>query len=137
MSALIIDATSKKKIDELIKYAEENPLNIEHMKKLARGMEPPPGDNKNCVCYLNFGYRVVFTIEQHPMGWCKHLSISIAKKEKYPSIEAVTMIMHQFNITGGFNEVKKAFVIPQGHFWVEKEVEAINIVQLTELNTVH
>lgn len=137
MSVLIITEANKEKIAELIKYADENPFNMDYMKRLMKGIESPAGDDENYVCYLDFAYRVVFTIEQHPVGWCRHLSISVAVEGKYPSVQAVIMIGNEFGVTCSYNETDDAFIVPQGGAWVEEETESINIVQLIASRSLH
>ena len=59
---------------------------------------PPPGENENYVITIPLNFRVVFTIEQYPGGWFKHLSVSVPVKNKGPHPQAVEMIMAEFGM---------------------------------------
>lgn len=115
---LIIGNKERSAIKNLIRYAENNKLTIKDMKLLMQGIVAPPGDNPNFSVMLPVQFRVVFTIEQHPGGWFKHLSISVPDRGRWPSIEAVDMISKEF----GIDDLKDEHIYP------EKEVEAINVV---------
>jgi hypothetical protein len=115
---LIIDSEVIDKIKELTKFAFENKILLDDMKRIADGELPPVGDNLNYSLKIPFGFRAVFSIEEHPGGFFRHLSVSVDKKNRYPSIEAVQMIASEF----GFEDIRKA------HIYFEKEVEAVNII---------
>jgi hypothetical protein len=70
---------------------------------------PPPGDNKNFVVEIPVGYRVVYTIEDQPAGKVRHLSVSVDKAGKVPSITAVQEIMRMIGFKGELNECKVDF----------------------------
>jgi hypothetical protein len=44
------------------------------------------------------GFHAAFSIEQQPAGFCSHLSISVERKGKMPSLEAVQMIAEEFGV---------------------------------------
>lgn len=97
MRALLIDENSKKTVEGVVEYAEQNRYSRPYMAALMNGA-PAPGDDLRHCCYFFDGFKAVFTIEEQPMGWCRHLSISVAAIDKMPSIEAVKMIMREFGI---------------------------------------
>jgi len=71
------------------------------------------------------GYRVAISFEAQPSGLCRHLSVSIDRPGKLPSVEAVKMIAEAF----GFPR----FPPDPGHIWLEEfdpGHEAVNVVQL-------
>jgi hypothetical protein len=76
------------------------------------------------VTIIPDGYRVVFSIEEQPIGWCRHLSVSVDKKGKYPTPQAVELIMQEF---GMGNDIDNSLKV-----WMEKEGEAINVVTKME-----
>lgn len=60
--------------------AELNRIPLETMKLLASGQGgDPPGEKPELVGWFGT-YRVCFSIEQHPGGWCNHLSVSKLNK---------------------------------------------------------
>lgn len=98
MRALLIDETAKQSIADTIRFAEENRYPRFQMAQLMNGKIPTPGDVEGHCCYLTDGFKTVFTIEEQPVGWCRHLSVSVASTDKMPHIEAVKMIMKEFGI---------------------------------------
>jgi hypothetical protein len=115
---LIIGKEEKAAIKNLMFYAENNKINLKRMRMIMDRLLAPPGDNPNFLITLPVGFRVVFTIEQHPGGWHKHLSVSVPGKGHWPSIEAVDMIAQEF----GIENFKDHYIYP------EEDVEAVNVV---------
>lgn len=93
MRKLLID---KKAVARVVKYAFDNKIERETLEKMVKKEVAPVGDSPEYTCYLFDGFRVVFSIENHPMGWCRHISISVNSTVKVPSIEAAKMIMEEF-----------------------------------------
>lgn len=77
MRILSIDASAKEVLAELIDNAEKNIFTVDDLMEIKNGKAPAPGDRKGFACYLDFGFRVVFSIEQHPQGRVRHLSVSV------------------------------------------------------------
>lgn len=123
MRALIIDEAVKTGIAELIATANAHRHSAATLKRLMTGDLPPAGDYKQHTILIPDGFRVVFSIEEQPLGWCRHLSVSINDPNKYPHEVAVEMIMQEF----GMGLLKDCI-----HVWVEEEVRAINILSLME-----
>lgn len=100
MRPLIINETSRLIIAETIKYAEKNKISKPFLMAAMNGKMPCPGDNPNYCCYFEVGYKVVFTVEEQPCGWCKHISVSVAspKKDVLPNVESVKLIMQEFGM---------------------------------------
>ena len=94
--ALVIDQTAKEDIERVIKYAFDHKIPIEIMRKMVSGEVVAPGFSPNYSCEIFQGYRVVFSIEEHPMGWCRHISISV-DGGMLPSIEAAKLIIKEFD----------------------------------------
>ena len=95
---LLIGDMERTAIKNLMFYAENNKLSYDKMKKIMARKMPPPGDNEKYVITIPLNFRIVFTIEQHPGGWFKHLSVSIPNKNKAPHPNAVEMIMAEFEM---------------------------------------
>ena len=70
-----------------------------------------------------FPFLVTFSIENHPVGTCRHMSVSIQRKGRVPSPEAAWMIAELLGFSGGIEACR---------MWTEPlddgEV-AINLVQ--------
>ncbi len=98
MRVLVIDDKSKEAIASVRKYAEENHIVITR-DSLVVGIKIV-GDDPRYVCYINDGFRVVFSIEDQPSGSYKHISISVDDDEKLPSISAFETIMREFGLIG-------------------------------------
>lgn len=88
---LVID---EKKILELRKFAESHFISIIEMHQIAEGEVAPVGKRDGYDCDVDFGYRVVFSIEEHPRdkkdptkgtAWLRHMSISQAEPGRSPS----------------------------------------------------
>jgi hypothetical protein len=97
MRPLLIDQKAKKDIAKVVEYAFANKIETETLQKMVDGEASAVGDLPGYSCHLFKDFRVVFSIEHHPMGWCRHMSISVPSDTKMPSIEATQMIMEEFD----------------------------------------
>jgi hypothetical protein len=122
MRVLVIDEKAKEKISKLIDYANAHQYSMKDLKKVIFGDHPPAGDYPEHVIALHKGYKVVFSIEEQPVGLCKHLSISVDTKGKAPSVEAVELIMDEF---GMGNDIHDCLNV-----WVEEEHQTVNVLTL-------
>jgi len=120
MRILQIDDNSKKDICKLKMYAKANRFDKFQLKLIMSGDLIPAGDNPDYVIHLHDGYRVVYSIEQQPIGWCRHISISVETKGKYPNEQAVENILKAFDITPLKDSVS---------VWVDRGTESINVLQ--------
>jgi hypothetical protein len=109
MRPLLIDEVAKTEVARVCEYAEENRISNREMK--ARITLPSheycaPGDEPGHVCYFQMGFKCVLTIEEQnaPLGWCKHLSVSVADMERMPHIEAVKLLMKEFGMNKPLEE---------------------------------
>lgn len=97
MIPLIIDNNKLKALKE---FAESHPIHYEEMKQIAEGTLPPPGDREGYICLLDYGFKLVYSIEEHPRKdgkgtiWGKHMSMSLEELTgtRIPSIIAVQLI---------------------------------------------
>ena len=125
MRPLIIDFETKQKIKSVIEYAEQNRIDHFQMIEIEAGILPPVGDNPNHCVSIFSGFRVVFSIEEHPIGWCRHFSVSVNADEKLPSIPATELLLQEF----GFGENKS--IHDFDNVWLEDEY-IVNVIQLIE-----
>lgn len=104
MTPLLIDETVKARIQEVRAYAEKNKLNRAMMERIVAGEEPFVGEDPGFECSIPFGFRVVFSIEEHPCGWCHHFSMSVETPGRVPNINAVRLLMMEFGISRPLEE---------------------------------
>ncbi len=109
----------------LIAYAEENKTTLQMLQAIHAGERPPPGDYAKRSAMLPVGYRVVYTIEEHPQEdgetkWFKHLSISC--DNKLPSVHTGQAIMRAF----GYGPMEDCVVYKEDGSGI---IESINIVE--------
>lgn len=121
MRALIIDKEARQKISYIVAYAKQNPVTLNVMQRIMAGIAQPVGDDINRVAFLEEGFKVVFSIEQHLSGWFKHFSVSIDIPEKLPNQSSVAALANQLEMPH----------LDECHKWIE-EVEpgwsAINVL---------
>lgn len=124
---LIITPEIKGELLSLKKYAEENAYSMDDLLDMYNKQKPVPGDIKEHVRYIPFGFRVVFSIENQIKAQVKHLSVSIDTDNLLPGIPAVELIMEEIGFTKKFeeclvrieevSETKKAVSIMEIHPW--------------------
>lgn len=126
---VIIDEDAKKRIAEVVFYAENNRYNAPKLHALAEGAISPPGDNPEHVCYLDGHYRLVYSIEEQPCGRCRHLSVSADMPDKSPHPLAVEMIMSEFGFDGGIHDCLDVWIEPNVPTPLGNEADAVNLLQ--------
>lgn len=122
MSVLIIDDGTRKAIKQLVQYASENICSLSTIKKIVAGEEPPPGDCDLFVLELHLGYCCVYTHDEQPGGICRHISVSVDRPRKFPSPEAVDLIMKEFGFVNNL-ESKKNYIL------VDEKEMVINVFE--------
>lgn len=144
MRAIVIDDEVRKQIVKLIKIAENNVVDIRHLRdqgKLKEGDGNPIGDDGDHVMFINGGFKVVFSHEDQGqdfegkkgLGVCKHISVSISNvhdlgmdvkliESSIPAFEVTDMIIQEF----GFSPLYKCIMWPEA---VGDGVTAINVLE--------
>lgn len=98
MTALVIDNDS---LQKLKRYAESNPLYVTDTDKIMDGSALPPGERGGYTYYFdpNAVWKLVFTIEEVRLKsniqetvWIRHMSMSLDKPGRMPSLEVVNHI---------------------------------------------
>ena len=110
MNPLIINSQTLHEIKSVVGYAEENKITEKIFKEMIRNNTPVSKDI-NRVCYLEIGYRVVFSIDWTPDGWYRHISISLESEKKVPLFPIVEVIINKFGFKGG--------IFKQVYMWME------------------
>lgn len=64
-------------IQRIIDYAEEHTMSLAHLESIMAGRsKESPGEDAGHVLEADNGLRIVYTIEEQPIGWCRHASMS-------------------------------------------------------------
>ena len=128
LELLLMDEEIQEKIYKLLVYAETNPFDYDSMLYAYNNNEPIiPMGNNNYEIDLPLEYRVVYTVEEHPMGICRHISIS--KENKIPEeMEELKLILETFSFSlpmnnGDYHTYKEECVVNG------EECTAINFIQ--------
>jgi len=94
---LLIDQEVQAQIKKVIEYADSHRVTMDDILDVMNGTGTKAGDNKENVLEIQMGYRVVFSIEEQPIGPVRHLSISVDGDVKdMPSVQSVKLIMSEF-----------------------------------------
>ena len=100
MAILVINEDSKSEIQRVVKHAKEHVYSLDDLFDIKNGRLEVPGDDPAFVCVIPDGFRCVFTIENQPSGKYRHLSVSVSRKNKLPSVPAMEAIMEEFGFDG-------------------------------------
>jgi len=125
-SIVIIDGTVKEKIKSIIEHAEKNITTQEQLKKVMRGEGNPVGDFSEFTVLIPTNVKAVFSFEEQPepIGLCKHLSVSVALKNRVPNFTAVMMVMQEF----GFKNKLTDCILFTENFGDGNQV-AVNVIE--------
>jgi hypothetical protein len=130
MRALLIGPDEKAKLAALAKLAEEHPVD---MPSVMERIKTGEGKHRHMMqmavrtVEIPMGYSVTFSVEDgHPVGRCRHLSVSLDDPKKAPHPAAVWSIACLLGFWGELCECDGV--------WWEKlhQGEAINLVQRWE-----
>lgn len=108
----------------LKKNAALYPFSTEKLLMLRDGKIPSPGDSETFK-YVKDGLKVVLTVEEHPIGWCEHISFSY--KNRCPPHLLVKKIAYLFGFQSNniFHSWTERYKADDG----EIIVEAINLLK--------
>lgn len=132
IEAILIKEHVQADIKKMIEYAEANVYSLAVMKELhekaLKGLKVKPiGADPNHCLFLPLGYKIVFSIEEQPIGECRH--ISITQRGLIPQTDDIFEILKHFgfksNATGGS-------VHSYAETYIEDGVEqrAINLIEV-------
>lgn len=117
MAVLMVGATERERIAEIIAYAKAHPVLFEKLREGAVDDRPvlkledrKPGYERPTSQHVLFpgGFRAAFSIEQQPAGLCKHLSVSVVNRSKagmLPALQAVAVIAEEFGMPFPFDKI--------------------------------
>jgi hypothetical protein len=130
MNALVIGAGEMKLIGELKRMAEKHPVNAPEVVELVKTVE---GKARHMVHMssqsipLPLDYLVTYSLETgHPVGLCRHLSMSSGKKDHVPSPTAVWAVAE---LLGFINGLEYCVVYKENAQRGSGTVVAINVIQ--------
>lgn len=123
MRVLVLDDNAQAEIKRVKAFALANRRNLHAMMRTMNGQDIP-GDDQNYRAEFFDGWKVVYTVEQHPGGWFHHFSASIIprkSKQLYPHPLSVDELLKQFSLPSA---EKKS------HGWIEDIPDGSKAVNL-------
>jgi hypothetical protein len=128
MIPMVLDDSVKDKVKELVAYAEAHRVGLAEMQERVANPSKykPFGDEPEFHIFIPMAFFVVFTIEEWPVGWVKHLSMSVATPDtsRVPHPYAVVEIMKLFGMPEDLKDQRV-------HLWLEERpglTKAVNVV---------
>jgi|SRR5215831_14620768 len=135
---LIIGEAQKRDLEELRKRAAAAPID---MPPLIEALKTPEGKRRHMdrmnelTIDIPLAFKVTFSIEvNHPCGTCRHMSMSVDRRGRTPSPEAVWMVAKELGFTGD-HDMEKGPVFGNSTYWLEdllrgtEKHQAVNLVQ--------
>lgn len=99
MIPIVIDS---KKIQRLKTYAEEHRLDAAEVDKIMAGDAPVPGERPEYVCYLDPGWKLVYSIGEYlavnkhtqetARFWVQHMSMSVNVEGRAPNMTTLSLV---------------------------------------------
>jgi hypothetical protein len=77
LRGLVMNEEVRAAIRRVVSYAEANRVTRARLLAMMELEEAPVGDAAAHCVEVPDGYRCVFSIEEQPVGWCRHLSVSV------------------------------------------------------------
>jgi hypothetical protein len=107
-------------VDALKEYANLHPFSMDDLLDMMNGQEPVVGDRPEHVIMIPYGYRVVYSIEDQPVGRIKHISVSVDDSKALPSIPALAEIAGLFGFDPSLQQHQISIQGPEGgHQWID------------------
>lgn len=121
---LILNGQSLALIAQVRAYAEANRISLAHVRRTLDNPTLAAGSNPRHNCVVPVDYFCTFSIEEQPIGWCRHLSVSVPEKGRGPNEHALELLMKAFGMYGSARDAC---------LWLEdledEGFAAINVVQ--------
>lgn len=129
---LMIGPNEREALDNLRKLANEHPVD---MRTLTERLKTPDGKaahKKQMTAQsvaIPADFLVTFSIEiGHPIGTCRHMSMSVGKQERVPSPQGAWMVAEQLGFVGGLESCVHWLEDLQGHGRAINVVQPVNFV---------
>lgn len=116
MRPLVLDATLKAEIARVMQYACEHLIDLATLTRVARGefigsarnveftqqeLDNAPTNDPGYRLVAPFGWSIVFSVEEQPSGWHRHLSVAVTGSGKVPHPVASAMLIALFGFHHG------------------------------------
>jgi hypothetical protein len=127
LEILLMDNELNNKIAELILHAEVNPFDFDTMKHASDNKLPiiPEGCN-DFEIELPLGIRVVYTVEEHPRGVCKHISVS--QNNDTPSHDNLFVVLRHFGFITTLRD-NKSYAYIESCVLNGEKCKAFNVIE--------
>lgn len=135
--SLSLTRTDKQEISRVLNHANRHKITREKVEQMFAKKLLPVGDDPNYRCFLKAGkrtYRVVFSYEEQPVGWMRHISMSC---DKPMSVMEVNQILNIFLFKSPplVDLLGESTPSPSMRVWWEKAVNALNIIEAVDTET--
>ncbi len=122
---ILIGPTQVERAKEIVAYAEGNRITLKTLLRRIVNDCAGVGLNKERRMTIPVDVGVAFSIEEHPAGWCRHMSIGVPDPARQRCIApgVVPDIMHLFGIRGGIEDCQSVY------FEDAADCCAINLIQ--------
>lgn len=131
MRALYIDDQVEAAAEKVKAYAIEHRETLRQIAERMSVNAPGPLNDPNHILLVPAGYKVVYSIEQQPVGWCQHISISVDRRGAWPHENHVSIILEKlFGIRWNPNPKKPDPTKPDVpiQLWSEDKLQAVNFL---------
>lgn len=134
LELLLLDDDVQKKIKTLIEYADNHVVSYDKMvelqekTELEEAIDDAIGNNPNHSIELPMGHRVAYSIEVHPIGECRHISVSVDNKE--PDLDNLRLILDFFGFKTNLED-GKCYAYVESYTVDSREYSAVNVVEPT------
>jgi len=132
LELLLLDDEVQKKIKTLIEYADNHVVSYDKMVELQQKVDSEEaiddaiGNNPNHSIELPMGYRVAYSIEVHPIGECRHISVSV--DDKTPETYDLLLILDFFGFKSNLKD-GKCYAYVENYTVDDVEYSAINVIE--------
>lgn len=131
---LVINGLARANIRDLIAYAEAHPVSRRQLARVVELVDPPVGADPLHSVAVPVGFQCTYSVEEQPAGLSRHLSVSVETPGRWPSPEAMALIMAEFGFTRAFVDgIRRmdpsAALGVVGTLYMERAAEAINVVE--------
>lgn len=142
MRALVLDIAARAAIWTVRDYAAAHPVSRTQLDTMENPSHAVSFD-LNHVVMVPVGFRCVYSVEDQPIGRCRHLSVSIDVDGSTPHPLAVVTLMEAFGFSAASVELLQGLAVgqpampvrpPTARMWMESGPPlAINVVEAISL----
>lgn len=125
MRALLISREITDAAAAVVRYAEAHPIRAQQLFHLMSHPEEAPGHTPEHVVQVPFGFRCVFTVDEQPGGWMRHLSVSVDAPGRMPNRVAVDALMMLFGFKWNLDKCGKAGLV----FPMHEQLDSVNVLE--------